>query len=229
MALSTAQSADGKLNEARVRIVAASSGGQPALAEFYSADGEGSHILLGADQIGFVTGSQRKPILTLSEGEAAINGNLVVTGSIRNNAITKGASASSQIETSVGVSVWTDLIELSMTTGGGEVSVDFGAQVETVNANPQNAIIKVRFLRDGSVIDEMQLMDLIGSQNIYVQGSQDPFQSWVTITSIVSSYVHPFTVDIGASSGTHTWKVQLYSECAATVGSKKIRLLETKR
>lgn len=89
LALSTAQSADGKLNEARVRIVASSSGGQPALAEFYSADGEGSHILLGADQIGFVTGSQRKPILTLSDGEAAINGNLVVTGSIKNNSVSR--------------------------------------------------------------------------------------------------------------------------------------------
>ncbi len=229
IALSTAQSAETKLNEARVRIVASSSGGQPALAEFYSADGEGSHILLGADQIGFVTGSQRKPILTLSDGEAAINGNLVVTGSIRSNAITKGASASSQTETNVGVSTWTDLIELSMTSGGGDVSIDFGAQISTVNANPQNAIIKVRFVRDGAVIDEMQLMDLLGSQNIYVQGSQDPFQSWITITSIVSSYVHPFTVDIGAAAGPHTWKVQLYSECAATVGSKKLRLLETKR
>jgi len=229
LALSTAQSADGKLNEARVRIVASSSGGQPALAEFYSANGEGSRILLGADQIGFVTGAQRKPILTLSDGEAAINGNLVVTGSIRSNAITKGASAASAVETNVGVNAWTDLLQVSMVSGGGEVSIDFGAQVSAVNAGGLNALIQVRFLRDGFVLDTMPVMDLLGAQTIYVQGSQDPFQTYVQINTVVSSYIHPFTVDVGAAAGAHTWKVQLHSAAGATVGAKKMRLLETKR
>lgn len=229
IALSTAQSAETKLNEARIRIVASSSGGQPALAEFYSADGEGSHILLGADQIGFVTGSQRKPILTLSDGEAAINGNLVVTGSIRSNAITKGASAASAIETNVGLNAWTDLLQVSMASGGGEVSIDFGAQVSAVNAGGQNALIEVRFLRDGVVLDTMPVMDLLGAQTIYVQGNQDPFQTYVQITTVVSSYIHPFTVDVGAAAGAHTWKVQMRSAAGATVGAKKMRLLETKR
>lgn len=229
IALSTAQSAETKLNEARVRIVASSSGGQPALAEFYSADGEGSHILLGADQIGFVTGSQRKPILTLSDGEAAINGNLVVTGSIRSNAITKGASAASAIETNVGVSTWTDLLQVSMSSGGGEVSIDFGAQVSAVNTGGANSLIQVRFLRDSVVLDTIPVMDLLGAQTIYVQGSQDPFQTYVQINTVVSSYIHPFTVDVGAAAGAHTWKVQMHSAAGATVGSKKMRLLETKR
>lgn len=229
IALSTAQSAETKLNEARIRIVASSSGGQPALAEFYSADGEGSHILLGADQIGFVTGSQRKPILTLSDGEAAINGNLVVTGSIRSNAITKGASAASAIETNVGLNTWTDLLQVSMASGGGEVSIDFGAQVSAVNAGGQNALIEVRFLRDGVVLDTMPVMDLLGAQTIYVQGNQDPFQTYVQINTVVSSYIHPFTVDVGAAAGAHTWKVQMRSAAGATVGAKKMRLLETKR
>ena len=52
LALSTAQSADGKLNEARVRLVAAAGGGNPALVELF-AGGAGSFVRLAAAQILF--------------------------------------------------------------------------------------------------------------------------------------------------------------------------------
>ncbi|WP_313573531.1 hypothetical protein [Brevundimonas sp.] len=52
LALSTAQSADGKLNEARVRLVAAAGGGNPALVELFSG-GAGSFVRLAAAQILF--------------------------------------------------------------------------------------------------------------------------------------------------------------------------------
>src|SRR5690606_37509187 len=53
LALSTAQSADGMLNEARVRLVAAASGGQPAVVELFSGQSGGSYVRIGAQQIGF--------------------------------------------------------------------------------------------------------------------------------------------------------------------------------
>ncbi len=52
LALSTAQSADGKLNEARVRLVAAAGGGSPALVELFSGDA-GAFVRLAAAQILF--------------------------------------------------------------------------------------------------------------------------------------------------------------------------------
>lgn len=53
LALTTAQTADGKLNEARVRLVAAAGGGAPAVLELVSATGGGSFVRLSAEQIGF--------------------------------------------------------------------------------------------------------------------------------------------------------------------------------
>ncbi|QPB10623.1 host specificity protein J [Bacteriophage sp. 438212] len=57
IALSTAQSAEAKLNEARLRMVTAASGGKPAVFEMYSGTEGGSYIVLGAEQIGFGTNS----------------------------------------------------------------------------------------------------------------------------------------------------------------------------
>lgn len=52
LALSTAQSADDKLNEARVRLVAAAGGGNPALVELFSGEA-GAFVRLAAAQILF--------------------------------------------------------------------------------------------------------------------------------------------------------------------------------
>lgn len=52
LALTTAQDATTKLNEARVRVLAAASGGNPAVLELYSGQ-DGSHVIIGAQQIGF--------------------------------------------------------------------------------------------------------------------------------------------------------------------------------
>jgi len=163
-----------------------------------------------------------------------IAGNLVVAGSIdtaqlKNGAVSKGASAASTASTSVGLNTWTDLLSAAMTTAGGEVSIDFGAQVSVVNSQGPNAVVEVRFMRGSTVLETMQIMDVLGAQTIYVQGSMDPFQTYVQINSVVSTYVHPFTVDTGAPAGSHTWKVQMRSQAGATVGAKKMRLQELKR
>lgn len=57
IALSTAQSAEAKLNEARLRMVTSASGGKPAVFEMYSGTEGGSYIILSAEQIGFGTNS----------------------------------------------------------------------------------------------------------------------------------------------------------------------------
>lgn len=163
-----------------------------------------------------------------------IAGNLVVAGSIdtpqlKNGAVSKGASAASTASTSVGLNTWTDLLSVAMTTAGGEVSIDFGAQVSVVNSQGPNAVVEVRFMRGSTVLETMQIMDVLGAQTIYVQGSMDPFQTYVQINSVVSTYIHPFTVDTGAPAGSHTWKVQMRSQAGATVGAKKMRLQEMKR
>jgi len=163
-----------------------------------------------------------------------IAGNLVVAGSIdtaqlKTGAVSKGASAASTASTSVGLNTWTDLLSVAMTTAGGEVSIDFGAQVSVVNSQGPNAVVEVRFMRGSTVLETMQIMDVLGAQTIYVQGSMDPFQTYVQINSVVSTYIHPFTVDTGAPAGSHTWKVQMRSQAGATVGAKKMRLQEMKR
>lgn len=53
LALSTAQDAASDLNEARVRLITAASGGSPAVIELYSGTGGGSYVVMSAEQIGF--------------------------------------------------------------------------------------------------------------------------------------------------------------------------------
>lgn len=230
LALSVAQDAQAKLNEARVRLIANADGSAPALLELYSGASGGSNALLAATQIGFLVGSERRPLLVLSEGLAALNGDLVVTGSIRSNSITKGASVFDATETNVGVNSWDYLTEVSMTTAGGEVRIDFGAQVSAVNTAGPNAVIELRFLRNGTVLRTVEVMQLIGASTVYVQGNNtDPFQSYVQINTVVSSYIHPFMIDPLPGFGARTYRVEMRSAVGATVGSKTAALLEVKR
>lgn len=53
IALSTAQNAETLLNEARVRLVSAAGGGNPAILELYSGSGGGSFVRISAEQIGW--------------------------------------------------------------------------------------------------------------------------------------------------------------------------------
>lgn len=225
------------------RKIAEASGSAPAYYEFVSST-SGGHAAIAGPVVALVNTSPGggPPIIAMEAidgdvrfgNDVRIPGDLVVLGTIdtpqlKNGAVSKGASAASTTETNVGLDTWTDLLSVAMTTSGGEVSVDFGAQVSAVNAAGPNAAVEVRFLRDGTVLETMEVMDLFGAQTVYVQGGSDPFQTYIQINTIVSSYIHPFTVDTGASAAAHTWKVQLRSQAGATVGAKKMRIQEMKR
>lgn len=225
------------------RKIAEATGGAPAYYEFVSST-SGGYAAIAGPVVALVNTSPGggPPIVAMEAidgdvrfgNDVRIPGDLVVLGTIdtpqlKNGAVSKGASAASTTETNVGLDTWTDLLSVAMTTSGGEVSVDFGAQVSAVNAAGPNAAVEVRFLRDGTVLETMEVMDLFGAQTIYVQGGSDPFQTYIQINTIVSSYIHPFTVDTGASAASHTWKVQLRSQAGATVGAKKMRIQEMKR
>lgn len=225
------------------RKIAEASGSAPAYYEFVSST-SGGYAAIAGPVVALVNTSPGggPPIIAMEAidgdvrfgNDVRIPGDLVVLGTIdtpqlKNGAVSKGASAASTTETNVGLDTWTDLLSVAMTTSGGEVSVDFGAQVSAVNAAGPNAAVEVRFLRDGTVLETMEVMDLFGAQTIYVQGGSDPFQTYIQINTIVSSYIHPFTVDTGASAAAHTWKVQLRSQAGATVGAKKMRIQEMKR
>lgn len=225
------------------RKIAEASGSAPAYYEFVSST-SGGYAAIAGPVVALVNTSPGggPPIVAMEAidgnvrfgNDVRIPGDLVVLGTIdtpqlKNGAVSKGASAASTTETNVGLDTWTDLLSVAMTTSGGEVSIDFGAQVSAVNAAGPNAAVEVRFLRDGTVLETLEVMDLFGAQTVYVQGGSDPFQTYIQINTIVSSYIHPFTVDTGASAAAHTWKVQLRSQAGATVGAKKMRIQEMKR
>lgn len=224
------------------RKIAEASGAAPAYYEFVSSTA-GGYAAIAAPVVALMnTATGADPIVAMEvvdgnvrfTNDVAVDGDLVVHGSIdtaqlANGAVSKGASAASAAETNVGVDTWTDLISVAMTTAGGEVSIDFGAQVSAVNTGGPNAAIEVRFVRDTTTLATMEVMDLLGAQTIYVQGTQDPFQTYVQINTVVSSYIHPFTVDVEAAPGAHTWKAQLRSQAGATVGAKQIVVREMKR
>jgi len=225
------------------RKIAEASGSAPAYYEFVSST-SGGYAAIAGPVVALVNTSPGggPPIVAMEAidgnvrfgNDVRVPGDLIVLGSVdtpqlKNGAVSKGASAAMTTETNVGLNTWTDLLSVAMTTGGGEVSIDFGAQVSADNPAGPNATIEIRFLRDGTVLETMKVMDLLGAQTIFVQGSSDPFQTYVQINSVVSSYIHPFTVDTGASAAAHTWKVQLRSQVGATVGSKKLRIQEMKR
>lgn len=225
------------------RKIAEATGSAPAYYEFVSST-SGGYAVIAAPVVSLVNTSPGGGILIAMEvidgkarftDDVLIRGDLVVLGSIdtpqlKNGSVSKGASAASTTETNVGVNTWTDLLQVSMTTAGGEVSIDFGAQVSAVNTAGPNGTIEVRFLRDSTVLDTFDVMELIGATTFYVDGpGTTPFQQYVQVNTVASSYIHPFTVDTGASAAAHTWKVQMRSTIGAEVGSKKMRIQEMKR
>jgi hypothetical protein len=194
-------------------------------------DGQVSTIDFEFDFFRIWSGSTSVPAFAVTDGQVYIAGNRVATESMVANAVTKGAFAFSGSEVSVGVNVWTPIVSAAMTTGGGDVRIDFGARIDAVNTNGPNGQVFVRFLRDGVSMAQFQLFELLGATTAFIEGSSGPEAGgYVVLNTVLSSYVHPFTVDPAVAPGGHTWTAEIFSTVGATVGQVAlITLLETKR
>jgi hypothetical protein len=227
LALQTAQTADGKLNEARIRILAAAEGGQPAFAEFYSGSGAASSIMLRAEQIGFFTGGTGKALVTFQGNDVVINGNLVVTSSIQAGAVTSGASSRSVGDVGIGLAP-TEVQSCSINTVGGRVRVDLSTMLYGASTSPSDVIATVT--RNGAQVFSGVIGRMNGIQRLYVGGDTGPtVDGYVDIPGMINAAGTLFFIDEFAPAGTLTYRLSLSCGTAVVASERNIALLELKR
>ncbi|NBB65308.1 hypothetical protein GVN18_39275 [Pseudomonas sp. ODNR1LW] len=157
-------------------------------------------FLFGA--IRFYDGVSTQALLTLSGGTASINGDLVVTGSIRNNAITSGLATYTATTLDITGTGETTVQTLVFTSTGAEVEISANFYVNFWHSGGGGFDMTLRIRRNGTVIDELTTGGIGGD---FINGWQTP-----AITDAPSAGTHTYTVTVQLStdSGFSTRTVQ---------------------
>lgn len=146
-----------------------------------------------------------------------INGNLVVTGTINSaqlaaNAATSGSSGYTNDGINL-TSSWQSVVSCSLTMTGGAAKVDFCALING-KAEGSGSNIRVRLLRDGTVVRESILCNLPGENTVFTgQFSEYP----VTTTYPISGSFPMFLVDTAGATGSVTYTIQLMADANNTI------------
>lgn len=164
-----------------------------------------------------VPGATPTQIFAVQAGEVAINGNLLVTGSVTSgsiapNAVTSGATG--YVETGINLtSSWQEVAACTLTMAGGSAKVDFCALING-KAEGSGSNIRVRLLRGSTVVRESILCNLPGENTVYT-GTFNEYA--VTTTYPISGSFPMFLVDNAGATGSTTYSIQLMADAINTV------------
>lgn len=163
-----------------------------------------------------VPGATPTQIFAVQAGEVAINGNLLVTGSVTSgsiapNAVTSGATG--YVETGINLtSSWQEVAACTLTMAGGSAKVDFCALING-KAEGSGSNIRVRLLRGSTVVRESILCNLPGENTVYT-GTFNEYA--VTTTYPISGSFPMFLVDNAGATGSTTYSIQLMADAVNT-------------
>lgn len=191
----------------------AAAGGQQAYVSITAGDGS-SLIDMRAKKI--VLGDEAISVLEISGGVARItNAHIggaqiddltVGSAKIAKNAITNFAAAESSAQIIV-ETAWQTLIDVSITTTGGVVSVDAGAFISG-NGTPVPSQAMGRVVRDSTVIwGPEPILQYTGVQRYYLPGLDE--SQYVDITLPAQATLHRIATDRSAPAGSHIYKLQV--------------------